>query len=170
MELLALLGGVSSLKPASSWAQTRIGIKDLESLTGVKAEAAMAKAIKVLLFPQRDVFQAEFGRVPLGMFSAFPGGEKCDFFFEGQTCSKQKCGNLADCDYNWCEDQKCSKLSGCEENYCPKQGMLTGESNIFSERELSQIMNDPFILALCRQLKVTTAQGLSYELRRLLVR
>lgn len=170
MKLLAVLGGAGGLKPAGLGAQITIQRPDLEYLGGIKAEAARAKAIKILLFPREEIIRAEFGRLPMGFGSPFPGGDKCDFFFDGGTCGDHKCRWMSACGENVCGKQSCPNLNHCTDiNSCGKQDPIIAGSGIFSNQVLTGIMNDPFIKALSKAFKVTTAQDLGSELRRLLL-
>ncbi len=148
----------------------------LPKSVNIKTQNPDAKIIKGLIFPGRDVFMNEFGRLPgeIGVFGS--RGSGCEFFFSSaSSCGTQDCGDMGFCDTNSCEDQKCGKYSNCVDNDCGKQSKLTSfncstnNQDIFSAQFLNTIQTDPFIQSLMKELNIKTTRELSGELSKILI-
>lgn len=177
---LIIASSLSSSRANLIFGQTRknTGLQQsvLPKSVNIKAQNPGAKILKGLLFPGRDVFLNEYGRLPgeIGVFGI--RGSGCEFFFSSaSSCGNQDCGNMGFCDTNSCEDQKCGKFSDCDDNNCGKQNK-PGEINcrkhkddIFSAQFLNTIQTDPFIQSLMKELNIKTTRELSGELSKILI-
>jgi len=185
IKTIAIMAGVSTATVKSVFAQTRqvtvqkpnLATKLTETskqrLLRVKASLPDAKALKVMLFPERRVYINEYGRPPQTHLKMDPAiGLVCTGYFSelatdiginqgactGNGCRVQTCGELTSCDGNKCGEQQ-----------CPKMGPCTGHTSILiSTESISHMHNDPFVRTLFKELHVTTAADLSRELRTML--
>lgn len=142
-----------------------------EKLRQIKTLDPDARALKVLIFNDPEVYRSEYGHLPiqvkpipsLACAVNYPvlrakrvgcGVDGCD----DNTCGSQSCGTLNSCENNRCTDQNCSGLKYClNKNVGLISPMLTWRSK-----------NDPFINALFTELNITTDAQLREAIRGLI--
>lgn len=180
-KIVMIASGLNGSKVSHLFAQTQkvtttIQKPNLERAAMIKAQTYNAKIIKGLLFPRRDIFINEFGRVPGEIGRLASGATGCEFFISTAShCRNQDCGSMAICNDNSCDNQRCGQFSNCSSNSCGKQTSQTSlnctvnNQNIFSGQFLDRIKADPFIQALMKELNVKSTQELSHEFQGMLI-
>lgn len=164
--------GLSSFKVLAQPLQTQS--KNIRALIPIKAGNFNAKAIKVLIFGDPEVYKMEFGRpwVDPMLDPGFGGG--CPTHIGGWGGFGSECGKLGHCSELSCGTHKCPQLSSCNTNTCDKQTRSKSfkgtASSPFDPIILEKIKNDPFIKELYRLLGAKSSQELSNLLRNLIKR
>ncbi len=166
--LAASAAGLGSSKVAQP-PQTKL--KNLKDLIPIRASTFNAKAIKVLIFGDPEVYKMEFGRPWVEPMLPDPS---CPIHIGGWGGFGSECGQLRLCNANSCGTQSCPNLSSCVNNSCDKQ--LRSKSykgttlNPFDPLIIEKIKNDPFIKELYRVLGAKSSQELSNMLHSLIKR
>jgi len=144
--------------------------KNLKALIPIRAGDFHAKAIKVLIFGDPEVYRMEFGRPWVEPMIEGP----CSVHLGGWGGVGGTCGKLQFCSDNTCGSQSCPQFKNCIRNSCDKQTRSKSfsgtASNPFDPLILEKIKNDPFIKELYRVLGAKSSQELSNLLRNLVKR
>jgi hypothetical protein len=170
LKLAALAASATSLGSSGLAQPIQTQSKNLKALIPIRAGDFNAKAIKVLILGDPEVYRMEFGHPWVEPMIEGP----CSVHIGGWGGVGSTCGKLQLCNDNSCGSQSCPQFKNCIRNSCDKQTRSKSfsgtASNPFDPLILEKIKNDPFIKELYRVLGAKSSQELSNMLRNMIKR